>query len=120
MALLAALARSYTPRRVARPKTMATGDSDGRSPTARPASGDEQARSDAQTAGVDAILDDLEAVVRRLEAGDLPLEEALAQFEQGVHLARRGGRLLDAVEQRVERLLADRDETVPFDQEEEG
>src|SRR5687767_11938258 len=115
MALLAPRARSYTPRLVARPKTTA---SDG---AARPASGDaEEGRPDVQTTGVDAILDDLEAVVRRLEAGDLPLEEALAQFEQGVHLARRGGRLLDAVEQRVERLLADRDETVPFDQEEEG
>lgn len=69
--------------------------------------------------GVDEILDGLEAVVHALEAGDLPLERALEQFEEGVRLARRGGKLLDAVEQRVERLLADRDETVPFSPEDE-
>lgn len=69
--------------------------------------------------GVDEILDGLEAVVHALEAGDLPLERALERFEEGVRLARRGSRLLDAVEQRVERLLADRDETVPFSPEDE-
>lgn len=64
--------------------------------------------------GVDAILDRLEHAVRDLEGGELPLERALERFEQGVHLARRGNLLLDRVEQRVEMLLADRDETVPL------
>lgn len=63
--------------------------------------------------GIDAILDRLEHAVRDLEGGELPLERALERFEQGVHLARRGSVLLDRVEQRVEMLLADRDETVP-------
>jgi exonuclease VII small subunit len=35
-----------------------------------------------------------------------------------VGLARRGSTLLDAVEERVEQLLSDRDETVPFTSEE--
>jgi exodeoxyribonuclease VII small subunit len=65
--------------------------------------------------GIDTVLDGLEEVVRQLEGGDLPLEEALARFEHGVALARRGGKMLDAVEERVERLLVDRDETVAFD-----
>lgn len=64
--------------------------------------------------GVDAILDRLEHAVRDLEGGELPLERALERFEQGVHLARRGNLLLDRVEQRVEMLLADRDEAVPL------
>lgn len=68
--------------------------------------------------GIDEILDRLEAVVQELEAGDLPLEEALRRFEHGVGLARRGSTLLDAVEERVEQLLADRDEAVPFTSEE--
>lgn len=67
---------------------------------------------------IDEILDGLEEVVQQLEAGDLPLEDALARFEHGVSLARRGSMLLDAVEQRVEQLLADRDEAVPFTSEE--
>jgi exodeoxyribonuclease VII small subunit len=72
-------------------------------------------------AGIDAVLDGLESVVKELESGDLPLERALERFEEGVHLARKGGQILDAVEARVERLLADRDEVVPLDAEaEEG
>jgi exodeoxyribonuclease VII small subunit len=67
--------------------------------------------------GIDEILDGLEAVVAQLEAGDLPLEEALRRFEHGVGLARRGSSLLDAVEERVEQLLADRDEAVPMNDE---
>jgi exodeoxyribonuclease VII small subunit len=74
---------------------------------------------DGDGAGIDEILDGLEEVVRQLEAGDLPLEQALARFEHGVRLARRGGRMLDTVEERVERLLADRDETVPMNPEDE-
>ncbi|MFO0637394.1 MAG: exodeoxyribonuclease VII small subunit [Nannocystaceae bacterium] len=64
--------------------------------------------------GIDAILDQLEGVVRELEGGELPLELALERFELGVGLARRGNVLLDRVEQRVEMLLADRDETAPL------
>lgn len=72
----------------------------------------------ADAMGIDEILDGLEGVVQELEAGDLPLEEALRRFEHGVGLARRGSTLLDAVEERVEQLLADRDEAVPFSNEE--
>ena len=74
---------------------------------------------DAEAAGesgqsIDEILDGLEEVVTELEAGDLPLEEALRRFEHGVTLARQGSAVLDAVEERVEQLLADREEAVPF------
>ena len=80
-----------------------------------PADADITAGADVSEAlGIDAILDRLEHAVRELEGGELPLEGALARFEQGVHLARRGNLLLDRVEQRVEMLLADRDETVPL------
>ena len=63
---------------------------------------------------IDEVLSGLERVVRELESGELPLESALAQFERGVRLARQGSALLDAVEQRVEVLLADRDAVAPF------
>lgn len=66
---------------------------------------------------IDSILDGLETVVGELEGGDLPLEQALSRFERGVDLARRGAALLDRVEQRVEVLLAERDETVPLSPE---
>lgn len=63
---------------------------------------------------IDTILGELERVVGELEAGDLPLEIALRRFEDGVRLARQGGQLLDAVEQRVEMLLEGREGSVPF------
>ena len=65
-------------------------------------------------ASVDKILEDLQQVVVELERGDLPLELALARFEEGVRLSRQGETLLRGVEQRVEQLLGDRDERVPF------
>jgi exodeoxyribonuclease VII small subunit len=63
---------------------------------------------------IDQVLGELERVVAELEAGDLPLETALKRFEDGVRLARQGGQLLDAVEQRVEMLLEGREGTAPF------
>ncbi len=43
----------------------------------------------------------LEQRVRRIDAGDLPLEEALRLFEEGVALARECHERLDSVEQRI-------------------
>ena len=56
----------------------------------------------------EAELKILEGAVERLEQGDLPLEEALACFEQGVQAASACQGLLKEVENRVELLLKDR------------
>lgn len=48
---------------------------------------------------------DLEALVERLEQGDLPLEESLAAFERGVLLTRTCQTALAEAEQKVEILL---------------
>jgi exodeoxyribonuclease VII small subunit len=61
----------------------------------------------------DRTLERLREVVEKLEGGQLPLEDALKAFEDGVGLARRGHALLDAAEKRVEILT--RDGAVPFD-----
>jgi len=47
----------------------------------------------------------LEALVARLESGELPLEEALLAFERGVALVRALNERLLAAEQRVEILM---------------
>jgi len=51
----------------------------------------------------------LEALVGRLESGELPLEEALLAFERGVALVRALNERLLAAEQRVEILTRDSD-----------
>ncbi len=53
------------------------------------------------------ILARLQDVVERLESGELPLEESLAVFEEGIRLSRLGARRLDEAERRVEELLGD-------------
>ncbi|MEM6961190.1 MAG: exodeoxyribonuclease VII small subunit [Myxococcota bacterium] len=53
------------------------------------------------------ILDRLQSVVERLEAGDMPLEQSLCAFENGIRLARLGATRLEEAEHRVEVLLAD-------------
>ncbi len=60
---------------------------------------------DADQAPFDQVLDRLSQVVERLEGGDLPLEAALAAFEEGVTLSRAGARRLDEAERKVEALL---------------
>ena len=50
---------------------------------------------------------ELEAIVARLEAGELPLEEALAAFEAGVALVRTLNQRLSEAESRVELLTRD-------------
>ena len=50
-------------------------------------------------------LEELEAVVKRLESGDLPLEESLKLFERGVGLSDSCRRQLEAAETRVELLV---------------
>ena len=53
----------------------------------------------------EASLRRLEAIVGRLEAGELPLEETLRLFEEGQALVRGCGSLLERAEQRVKELV---------------
>lgn len=52
-------------------------------------------------------LDGLTGLVEKLESGELPLEESVAAFEQGVKLSRRCETLLDQAEQRLQVLDSD-------------
>jgi len=49
----------------------------------------------------------LEQIVGKLEAGNLPLEESLTIFEEGVGLARSCSRYLEEAERRIEVLARD-------------
>ncbi|MFA4909742.1 MAG: exodeoxyribonuclease VII small subunit [Desulfobacteria bacterium] len=66
----------------------------------------------------------LESIVTRLEDGDIPLEESLKLFEEGVKLSRFCSKKLDEAEKKVEILMKDKDGRLkpqPFDvKEEEG
>jgi exodeoxyribonuclease VII small subunit len=67
-------------------------------------------------------LQRLEAIVDRLEEGDLELEDALAAFEDGVKLTRRCAGQLEAAERRIEVLVREGEKWIarPFAASEES
>lgn len=67
-------------------------------------------------------LQKLEAIVAQMEEGDLPLEETLKAFEEGVRVARFCANKLDEAERKVEKLMRDQAgklQTTPFSEEED-
>jgi exodeoxyribonuclease VII small subunit len=62
-------------------------------------------RTPSDTPDFEKSLEELEALVERLERGDLPLAEALALFEQGVAMTRSCHTALSEAQQKVEILL---------------
>jgi exodeoxyribonuclease VII small subunit len=67
----------------------------------------------------EAALCRLAEIVDQLESGELPLEGALAAFEEGVALSRRCAAELEAAERRIEVLLREGGvaRIVPFEPE---
>ena len=64
----------------------------------------------------------LEEIVSQLEQGDLPLEQSLRLFEEGVKLARLCAVRLEEAERKVEQLLKDKAGKLvkaPFEEEAE-
>lgn len=60
----------------------------------------------------------LEEIVQQLEAGDAPLQDALALFEEGVRMARLCSQRLDEAETRIRVLMEGEDgslQEVPWD-----
>ena len=71
----------------------------------------------AQEMKFEMALDKLEEIVRKLEEGDLPLDDSLRLFEEGVRLERFCRGKLDAAERRIEILMKSeqgRIEPTPF------
>ncbi len=64
-------------------------------------------KNEGRGATFEAQLGALERVVRELERGDLPLEESLKLFEEGVRLSRECQERLNQAERRIEVLLRD-------------
>jgi exodeoxyribonuclease VII small subunit len=60
----------------------------------------------------EAAIAELESVVKKLEEGDLPLEQSLALYERGVQLSRFCHARLEEAERRID-ILTDRGELKP-------
>ena len=55
----------------------------------------------------EAALKQLEEIVQRLEKGELPLEESLKLYEEGIRLSRLCHQKLEEAEGRIEMLMKD-------------
>ena len=70
-----------------------------------------------KTPQLEQSLDSLEALVERMESGELTLEESLQAFEQGVKLTRECQQALAEAEQKITLLMEKNGELVeePFE-----
>lgn len=68
--------------------------------------------SDPSIKDFEAAIAELEAIVKKLEEGDLPLEQSLALYERGVQLSRFCHARLEDAERRIE-ILTERGELKP-------
>ena len=73
------------------------------------------ARKKSQDPAFEEALAELEALVERMEDGELSLEESIRTYERGVALGRTALKALDAADQRVRILEEDREEPRDFD-----
>jgi exodeoxyribonuclease VII small subunit len=76
----------------------------------------ESQQSEEQPPSFEESLAELESLVERLESGEGSLEQALADFERGIHLARQCEARLTEAEQTVQQLVGEGEaaELAPF------
>jgi len=75
-----------------------------------------------ETLTFEAAFAELEATVRRLESGDLSLDDSIALYERGMRLAKQCSQALDSAELRVQQLtlINDRQQLGMFFPDEPG
>ncbi len=66
-------------------------------------------------------LNKLESIVKKMESGDLTLEESIQQFEEGIALSQSCQKTLDEAEQKIKILMQKNgdNELVDFDDDQE-
>jgi exodeoxyribonuclease VII small subunit len=71
----------------------------------------------ANTFSFEEMMERLGQIVKALEQGDLPLEDSIDLFEEGMRLTKAGTAKLDDAERKVDLLLRDegQEKRVPFD-----
>ncbi|WP_072533415.1 exodeoxyribonuclease VII small subunit [Lactiplantibacillus plantarum] len=61
-------------------------------------------------------LSQLETIVNQLEQGDVPLEQALDQFQKGVALSKQLQATLEGAEKTLTKMMNENGDEVPFEQ----
>lgn len=66
----------------------------------------EQKAADITAMSFEQALQALEAIVRKLESGEVPLDESITLYERGEELRRHCQARLDAAQARIEKIVA--------------
>ena len=66
-------------------------------------------------------LNKLESIIKKMESGDLTLEESIQQFEEGIALSQSCQKTLDEAEQKIKILMQKngKDDLLDFDDDQE-
>ncbi len=59
-------------------------------------------------------LEQLEAIVKKLEVGDVPLDDAIEEFNKAMKLAKKCDEKLKSAEEAITKLVKDNGEVVDF------
>ena len=72
--------------------------------------------TETETIQFEEAMEKLEVIVAKLESGDVPLEQAIELFQEGMRLSRICSQKLESVERKIEMLLEEDGQTVkkPF------
>jgi exodeoxyribonuclease VII small subunit len=62
------------------------------------------------------VMAELEALVRKMEGHDVPLDEGLKAYGDGMKLVEQAKALLKGYEMKVEKIISANGETEPFDE----
>ncbi|SMO40190.1 exodeoxyribonuclease VII small subunit [Melghirimyces algeriensis] len=83
---------------------------------------DKKAKGISEELSFEEAMERLEEVVNNLESGNVPLEESIRLFEEGMKLSRYCGTKLEKLEQQVELLVRENEGWIkkPFQPEEDG
>ena len=73
---------------------------------------DQSTKQDQTLKDFESAAAELDAIVRKLEEGDLPLEKSMELYERGLHLSRFCHARIEEAEKRIE-LLSERGELRP-------
>lgn len=65
-------------------------------------------------------LNALEEIVQRLERGDVPLEEALAAFQEGMALSKQCQDTLEKAEKTLTKMMTENNEEIVFEESEKA
>ncbi len=72
-------------------------------------------RKKAENLSFEQAIQELEGIVKQMELGELPLDEALKSFERGIQLARHSQETLANAEQKVQILMQQQGEQTLVD-----